>query len=316
MGALQAEQNAKAQAAIAKVAQADMTQEEKLSAYKQTAGYIARQESNAEYERQKALEAQRVGERNAVSIAEEYKAQEQAKQNAVDAARWAGVASVAQEQQEEENLSEIACVKETTPWLVDQIDNGITLGEAAYDADKLKYVVTTEQKNTNIRFGAPDVPFGSRTDYFDNTVGEFFDISSNSYPSGVAKTQIATGLVDDAIKGSSVLTAVATSLLANMYEYGNDAENWEEFSDKTFEKQEFLTSTAVDTILSVLIGLAAAGIVAGIVAFLGVATAPLWATVLAVAGVSIAISSGVGYLGLPDTLNANANMLIDDLQGE
>ncbi|MBK6791812.1 MAG: hypothetical protein IPG80_04570 [Anaerolineales bacterium] len=55
VGALQAEQNAKAQAAIAKAAQADMTQEEKLSAYKQTAGYIARQESNAEYERQKAL---------------------------------------------------------------------------------------------------------------------------------------------------------------------------------------------------------------------------------------------------------------------
>ena len=71
VGALQAEQNAKAQAAIAKAAQADMTQEEKLSAYKQTAGYIARQESNAEYERQKALEAQRAGERNAVAIAEE-----------------------------------------------------------------------------------------------------------------------------------------------------------------------------------------------------------------------------------------------------
>ena len=102
VGALQAEQNAKAQAAIAKAAQADMTQEEKLSAYKQTAGYIARQESNTEYERQKALEAQRAGERNAVSIAEEYKAQEQAKQNAVSAARWAGVASVAQAKQESE----------------------------------------------------------------------------------------------------------------------------------------------------------------------------------------------------------------------
>ncbi|MBK7450899.1 MAG: hypothetical protein IPJ47_16360 [Anaerolineales bacterium] len=60
VGALQAEQNAKAQAAIAKAAQADMTQEEKLSAYKQTAGYIARQE-RCRYERQKALEAQREG---------------------------------------------------------------------------------------------------------------------------------------------------------------------------------------------------------------------------------------------------------------
>ncbi len=105
VGALQAEQNAKAQAAIAKAAQADMTQEEKLSAYKQTAGYVARQESNAEYERQKALEAQRAGERNAVSIAEEYKSQVREKQSAVSAARWAGVASVAKGKQdsEEEN---------------------------------------------------------------------------------------------------------------------------------------------------------------------------------------------------------------------
>ncbi|GAB4401939.1 MAG: hypothetical protein OHK003_28910 [Anaerolineales bacterium] len=70
------------QAKIAKAAQADMTQEEKLSAYKQTAGYIARQESYTEYYAQKAMEAQRAGERNAVSIAEEHKSQEQAKQNA------------------------------------------------------------------------------------------------------------------------------------------------------------------------------------------------------------------------------------------
>lgn len=122
--------------------------------------------------------------------------------------------------------------------------------------------------------------------------------------------------MDDAIKGSSVLTAGATSLLTNMYEYGKDAESWDEFSDQTLEKQEFWTSTAVDTTLSVLIGFAAAGIVAGVVALWGVATAPLWVTVLAVAGVSVLISSVVGYSGLPDTLNANANMFINDLQGE
>ncbi|MBI2332152.1 MAG: hypothetical protein HYU84_08345, partial [Chloroflexi bacterium] len=41
------------------------TDEERLEAYKQTAGYQARQQSYAEYERQKAMEAQRAGERNA-----------------------------------------------------------------------------------------------------------------------------------------------------------------------------------------------------------------------------------------------------------
>ncbi|MCL4271592.1 MAG: Ig-like domain repeat protein, partial [Anaerolineales bacterium] len=81
VGALQAEQNAKAaqaqSAKIAKATQADMTQAEKLSAYKQTAGYIARQESLKEYERQKAMKAQRAGERDAVAIVEEYKARKQ-----------------------------------------------------------------------------------------------------------------------------------------------------------------------------------------------------------------------------------------------
>ncbi|MFN8434330.1 MAG: Ig-like domain repeat protein [Anaerolineales bacterium] len=100
--AARTQQQTQQAANIAKAVQADMTQEEKLSAYKQTAGYIARQESYAEYESQKSLEAQRAGERDAVAIADAYKAQEQARQNAVDAARWAGVASVALGKQESE----------------------------------------------------------------------------------------------------------------------------------------------------------------------------------------------------------------------
>ena len=71
--------HAQQQAKIVKAVQADMTLEEKLSAYKQTAGYIARQESLKDYHSQKAMESHRAGEREAVSIAEEYKAREQEK---------------------------------------------------------------------------------------------------------------------------------------------------------------------------------------------------------------------------------------------
>jgi hypothetical protein len=113
--AARTQQKAQQQAKIAKVLQADMTEDEKLAVYKQTPEYVARQESLKEYERHKALEAQRADERNAVAIVDAYKAQEQAKQNAVAAARWAGVASVAQGNEEEE--------KKKTTWLNNPILN-------------------------------------------------------------------------------------------------------------------------------------------------------------------------------------------------
>ncbi|MFN8434342.1 MAG: hypothetical protein U0V18_09985 [Anaerolineales bacterium] len=103
--AARTQQQTQQAANIAKAVQADMTEDEKLAAYKQSPEFIARQERYTEYESQKSLEAQRAGERDAVAIANAYKAQEQARQNAVDAARWAGVASVAQGKQgnEEKN---------------------------------------------------------------------------------------------------------------------------------------------------------------------------------------------------------------------
>jgi hypothetical protein len=262
------------------------------------------------------------------------KQEEQAKQNAVSAARWAGVASVAQGKREEENLSNIACVIEPEKpkkwwqvvgdWVKDRADNVVTLMNAADSADDVKHVVFTPQNNNRVSVSAPDLPSGTRLDYFDSKVlptgkpfTSGFDLPpGGNYSPSTITTRTATGLIDDAVKGSSVLTAGVTSLATNMYEYGNNAENWEEFSDKTFEKQEFWTSTAVDTTLSVVIGLVAAGIVGGIITFFGIATAPLWATVLAVAFVSVGISSVVNYFKVPDTLDANANMLIDDLQGE
>lgn len=71
----------------------------------------------------------------------------------------------------------------------------------------------------------------------------------------------------------------------------------------------------MDTALSVVIGLAASGIVALTITAFSI-TAPLWITISAVVGVSMVISSIVNYYEIPDTLDNNANMLIDDLQGE
>ncbi|MBI3169985.1 MAG: ParB N-terminal domain-containing protein [Chloroflexi bacterium] len=80
------------------------TDEERLEAYKQTAGYQARQEHYAEY----------------------YAKKEQEKQNAVSAARWAGVASVAQEKQEEENKWQEIFEKWTSPA---KLSSGLTYGK-------------------------------------------------------------------------------------------------------------------------------------------------------------------------------------------
>ncbi|MBK9779917.1 MAG: hypothetical protein IPP55_07690 [Anaerolineales bacterium] len=139
VGALQAEQNAKAaqtQAAnIAKAMSADVTENERFQVYQEEKRQAALEaqraaERNAEqiateYEiraHEQPMQAYRLGEQNAVEIAEAYEAQvreqtvqayregereavsiaEQARLNAVDAARWAGVASVAQAKEESE----------------------------------------------------------------------------------------------------------------------------------------------------------------------------------------------------------------------
>ncbi|MBI3167837.1 MAG: Ig-like domain repeat protein [Chloroflexi bacterium] len=79
IGALQAAAKTSQAKPVNQLAKID-TEEERLEAYKQTAGYQARQESYAEY----------------------YAKKEQEKQNAVSAARWAGAASVAQAKQDSE----------------------------------------------------------------------------------------------------------------------------------------------------------------------------------------------------------------------
>ncbi|HRJ57121.1 MAG TPA: Ig-like domain-containing protein [Anaerolineales bacterium] len=71
------------EAKIDEMIQMDMTEDEKLTEYKQSESYLARQERYAEY----------------------YAQKEQERLNAVSAARWAGVASVAQGKQEEEKKS-------------------------------------------------------------------------------------------------------------------------------------------------------------------------------------------------------------------
>ena len=138
VGSLQAEQNAKAaqtQAAnIAKAMSADVTENERFQVYQEEKRQAALEaqraaERNAEqiateYEirtHEQPMQAYRLGEQNAVEIAEAYEAQvreqavqayregereavsiaEQVRLNAVDAARWAGVAVVAQGKQEE-----------------------------------------------------------------------------------------------------------------------------------------------------------------------------------------------------------------------
>ncbi len=95
------------QAKIAKVINADKTDDEKLAEYKQTASYQERQESYAVYYAQKEKEEQAEANRQAlIAKNEDPSPLDMAKvnqlvQNSVDAARWTGVASVAQAKQEE-----------------------------------------------------------------------------------------------------------------------------------------------------------------------------------------------------------------------
>jgi|GEM_PF-6816184 uncharacterized membrane protein len=243
---------------------------------------------------------------------QEQRIQERENQQAYEAYRQGEYVSVP-------ILSEIACVEEPEEprtWWQQIVDWFATGTDAAVDANQVRHVEFTPQNNGNYSVSAPDAPEGARLDYYNSNVLPNYDLPpGGNYAPSTINTRVATGLLDDAISGTSFAVAGVTSVVTNAIEYGSSAENLEEFSNQTIENQEFWVSTVVDTVLSVVIGLAAAAIVAGVLMFLGV-TAPLWMTIVAVGLVSVFITSAVTSSGLPDTLDANGNMLIDDLQGQ
>jgi hypothetical protein len=96
--------------------------------------------------------------------------------------------------------------------------------------------------------------------------------------------------------------AVGVPVAINLYDYGVGGH-----SDVGIQSPEFAASTLVDVGKSAAVGLAAAGIVAGVVlgvAALGV-TAPAWGAIVAVAGVGLLLSAAIEAVKTADGKDAD-----------
>lgn len=149
-------------------------------------------------------------------------------------------------------------------------------------------------------------PAGTRLDYKVSVVDEGFEFAGTKYNPSTVGNITSKGLLKSAVsKGALALTGLV-AFGSNMWEFGRDEEfGSPEYWDAAVKNREFWVSTGVDFGVSVLVGLAAAGVVAASIAgfvALGVtaaATAPLWAVVGVTVIVGIFIGMGVDALGIP-----------------
>jgi len=144
---------------------------------------------------------------------------------------------------------------------------------------------------------SPDVPVGSRI-----PLRERFGLAGTRYNPETVIEEVGRSRVRDAVSRSSILFSLGVSLAGNLWDY-----TLGEHRDEGLGR-EFLVSTAVDTVLAVATGVAAAGIVA----LMGLSL-PIWGTVLAVSFVGVGIGFAVGWSGLGDWLKTQVNAGLERL---
>jgi hypothetical protein len=107
---------------------------------------------------------------------------------------------------------------------------------------------------------------------------------------------------------------LGTSLITNSVEYGWGSTSFDDYTNRTFENQDFWASTSADAVVGVATGLLAALVVGAGMLALGITAAPL----LAVVGVTALVGIGVGMtfnaLGVNQWLQGVFNTGIDTVQ--
>jgi hypothetical protein len=273
----------KQQEQIAWLENADKTEAERLADYKATPAYIKRAETLAAWQAE----------------------QERKKQS--DA--WAAFRDV-----EKGSYTASTCgpedVQQEKAWTP-----GVFMGSAAIYGDTLDaasqvaHVNFTPLNNGMVSVNANGLPAGLRRNYL--TYLDDFDLpAGGNYLPGTVAGRTTAGLLGRAAALGSVGLTFATSGVSNLIQFGLDPTQGETFWDRTFLNKKFYVSTVVDTVLGVVIGLAAAAAV-GLALVLG---APLTLTgaVIVTGAIAIGIGFGVEFAGIPEWLKTPFYDLLDE----
>jgi hypothetical protein len=233
--------------------------------------------------------------------AQEVQAQERARLEAVrqaeEATRAAALAQAERLRQIAEARDEPAPSSPTSAaiqgsWFARTL-RGWRSGQDAMDASRVA-IHPLESGHVSIRV-SPEVPVGSRI-----PLRQRFGLAGTRYNPETVVEDVDRSRVSSAVSRSSVLFALGTSLLGNLWDY-TLGEHHEEGLGR-----EFLVSTGVDTLLAVATGVAAAGIVA----VMGLSL-PVWGTVAAVSITGLAIGFALDQIGVSDWLKDRLNARLE-----
>ena len=134
---------------------------------------------------------------------------------------------------------------------------------------------------------------------------EFISPRGGLYKPGTIARGTAKGLLKSSISKGSLIISAGVSLVQNLWTFGTDPSQGATLWDRTVKNRKFWISTGVDFALSVATGVAAAGIVGGVLVLAApFVTVPLAGAVFLTFGTSVLLSIGLDQLNVPDRIKS------------
>ncbi|MEW6569433.1 MAG: hypothetical protein AB1449_14960, partial [Chloroflexota bacterium] len=158
------------------------------------------------------------------------------------------------------------------------VARSLRLTRAARNALTARAVMFRTLESGRISVSAPSRALGTRRMYLQR-----YGFRGTSYNPSTIRGITGKHLLSGALSRGAWITALVTSTIGNVIDYGFGRNR-----DKGIGSQEFFVSTAVDTVLAVGTGVAAAALVALVLP----ATAPVWGAI----AVTALVGLGIGYL--------------------
>ena len=195
-------------------------------------------------------------------------------------------------------------------WLTESGFEGKWVGKVYKYVKKARDMITASSimyktlESGQISISAPTIPIGDKRTFLDG-----FDLFGTKFNPSTITDVTGKYQISKALSKSTWITAALTSLVGNVIDYGVGKNK-----DKGLG-QEFAVSTAVDTVMSVGIGLLATGAVVGVATLIG-ATLTVPAAIAATAVAGLAIGGILDAGGVNTFIKDKANNAVDAIEVE
>ena len=205
-----------------------------------------------------------------------------------------------------------------SPSMVTYLVDGVSLVQNAQDIKKVVPLDLVRLDDGTIKV-IPEKSPADLLDYWPEVSEDWSFELSKTYTAEEVASITQKGLLRGAWSKGNWLLGGTLALIENAWEFGHDPEEGDTFWERTVLNREFWVSVAVDTAISVAIGVAAAALVAGAIAvlvtigFTAAASAPLWLIVGVTTGLAIYLGAQIEDWGVPEILKTKINRELDNI---